>query len=112
MTSIGSTPGVGAGSSIDTNPLRQAATASQSATGLGGDAASTAANALTNTLNPTSASSAQIVTSSALSAGQIPIDNSRVDSIKKAIATGNYPLVPAKIGDAMIAAGIMLRSPK
>ncbi|MBY8824467.1 flagellar biosynthesis anti-sigma factor FlgM [Sphingomonas colocasiae] len=41
-----------------------------------------------------------------------PIDHDRVSLIRKAIAEGSYPVVPAKIADAMIAAGILLRTPK
>jgi negative regulator of flagellin synthesis FlgM len=41
-----------------------------------------------------------------------PIDGERVKLIRKAIEQGTYPIVPAKIADAMIAAGILLRTPK
>lgn len=41
-----------------------------------------------------------------------PIDQDRVALIRKAIADGSYPVVPAKIADAMIAAGILLRHSK
>ncbi len=43
-------------------------------------------------------------------ARQAPIDRERVELIKRAIADGSYPIVPAKIADAMIAAGILLRN--
>ena len=110
MTSIGSSPGVGSGSPVDTNALRQATAASQSAANAS-TTASTGANSTPASAPATSsAASAQIVTSTALNAGQIPVDNSRVSAIKKAIETGTYPLVPAKISDAMIAAGLLLRS--
>jgi negative regulator of flagellin synthesis FlgM len=62
--------------------------------------------------SPTSSQGAAVVASSALSAGQIPVDLDRVTTIKKAIQTGNYPIVPTKIGDAMIAAGLLLRGAK
>lgn len=56
-------------------------------------------------------SSAQVQRSSALDAGaKPPVDIERVKVIKNAIETGNYPLVPAKIADAMIAAGMLLRN--
>jgi negative regulator of flagellin synthesis FlgM len=42
--------------------------------------------------------------------GQAPIDTERVAKVRQAIADGSYPLVPAKIADAMIAASILLRS--
>ncbi len=49
---------------------------------------------------------------SVLDAGAAPIDQDRVATIRKAIADNNYPLVPTKIGDAMIAAGMLLRMAK
>ncbi len=56
-------------------------------------------------------SAAQVQRSSALDAGaKPPVDIERVKVIKNAIETGNYPLVPAKIADAMIAAGMLLRN--
>jgi len=41
-----------------------------------------------------------------------PVDSERVAMIRSAIAHGTYPILPAKIADAMIAAGILLRTPK
>ena len=53
----------------------------------------------------------QVQRSSALDAGRsAPVDVERVKDIRQAIETGNYPLVPAKIADAMIAAGMLLRT--
>lgn len=37
-----------------------------------------------------------------------PVERERVAKIRAAIAEGSYPLVPARIADAMIAAGLML----
>lgn len=54
---------------------------------------------------PTSA----VALSDALDPGEPPVDADRVDVIRKAIEAGDYPLVPAKIADAMIAAGLLLR---
>jgi len=56
--------------------------------------------------------SAPVVKSDALDPGQAPVDVERVNLIRKAIETGEYPLVPTKIADAMIAAGILLRNGK
>lgn len=54
---------------------------------------------------------AQVEKSSALDAGQAaPVDVERVKVIRHAIETGTYPVVPAKIADAMIAAGMLLRT--
>jgi len=37
-----------------------------------------------------------------------PFDPDRVGQIRSAIADGSYPLIPARIADAMIAAGLRL----
>lgn len=67
--------------------------------------------ATVNTRPTTSVSAAPAVeTSQALNAGAAPIDTDRVALIRKAVESGNYPVVPAKIADAMIAAGMLLRS--
>lgn len=50
--------------------------------------------------------------SDALDPGPAPVDAERVAVIRKAIEQGTYPVVPAKIADAVIAAGILLRSAK
>lgn len=39
-----------------------------------------------------------------------PVDTNRVSEIREAIQSGNYPLLPAKIADAMIAAPFLLSS--
>lgn len=44
-----------------------------------------------------------------LDPGDPPVDAERVAQIRKAIENGSYPVVPAKIADAMIAAGLLLR---
>jgi negative regulator of flagellin synthesis FlgM len=54
----------------------------------------------------------QIATSDAVKAGEPPVDAERVLTIRRAIENGKYPITPAKIADAMIAAGILLRSPQ
>jgi negative regulator of flagellin synthesis FlgM len=50
-----------------------------------------------------------VALSDALSPGEAPVDSDRVELIRKAVESGNYPVVPAKIADAMIAAGLLLR---
>jgi negative regulator of flagellin synthesis FlgM len=50
-----------------------------------------------------------VQTSLSTSAGTAPVDQDRVEQIRQAVENGSYPLVPTKIGDAMIAAGVMLR---
>lgn len=54
---------------------------------------------------------AKVQRSSAFDAGNTPpVDVERVRDIRQAIEKGNYPLVPARIADAMIAAGMLLRT--
>lgn len=59
---------------------------------------------------PTEVAAATVALSDALDAGDAPIDTDRVATVRRAIESGNYPIVPAKIADAMIAAGILLRT--
>lgn len=40
--------------------------------------------------------------------GQPPVDAARVSQIRAAIESGTYPVVPARIADAMIAARLFL----
>lgn len=44
--------------------------------------------------------------------GPPPMDMERVAELKRAIENGSYPLVPAKIADALIAAGMLLQKGK
>lgn len=53
-----------------------------------------------------------VVRSRELDPGQPPVDAERVEQIRQAIEQGRYPIVPAKVADAMIAAGMLLRSGK
>ena len=43
-----------------------------------------------------------------LDVGDVPVDGERVGEIRRAIRNGTYPLLPTKVADAMIAAGILL----
>lgn len=54
----------------------------------------------------------QVQTSDAVKAGDAPVDAERVATIRKAIEEGSYPVIPTRIADAMIAAGMLLRSPQ
>ena len=45
-----------------------------------------------------------------LDVGDVPVDGERVGEIRKAIRDGTYPLLPTKVADAIIAAGILLRT--
>lgn len=90
--------GLRAVGTIDARTVRLAAGAKdQAAVGTAPDAASPAAA----TFQP----------SQALDPGQAPVDMDRVKVIRHAIETGTYPVIPAKIADAMIAAGLLLRTP-
>lgn len=53
-----------------------------------------------------------VVRSRELDPGEAPVDAERVAEIRKAIEQGTYPIVPARVADAMIAAGMLLRSGK
>ena len=57
----------------------------------------------------TAASQPAVVKSDALDPGEAPVDAERVHMIRKAVETGTYPVIPAKVADAVIAAGILLR---
>lgn len=61
------------------------------------------------TAKSTGEPSSAVVLSDALAPGEAPVDTDRVEVIKKAIESGQYPVFPAKIADAMIAAGLLLR---
>ncbi|TCM18885.1 negative regulator of flagellin synthesis FlgM [Novosphingobium sp. PhB165] len=56
------------------------------------------------------AASTAVEASAALDPGQIPVDSDRVELIRKALENGTYPVIPTQIADAMIAAGVLLRS--
>ena len=51
-----------------------------------------------------------VETTAALDAGQAPVDTDRVAVIRRAVESGTYPVIPTRIADAMIAAGVLLRS--
>jgi negative regulator of flagellin synthesis FlgM len=53
-----------------------------------------------------------VETSDAVKAGSAPVDAERVATIRHAIETGKYPILPTRIADAMIAAGMLLRTPQ
>jgi negative regulator of flagellin synthesis FlgM len=55
---------------------------------------------------------APVVRSDALDPGQPPVDAERVEIVRKAVENGTYPVIPAKVADAIIAAGFLLRNPK
>ena len=58
------------------------------------------------------AANSAVVRSEAFDAGSAPVDTDRVTQIRKAIEQGHYPILPTRVADAMIAAGLLLRSGK
>lgn len=50
-----------------------------------------------------------VVRSPAHDPGEPPVDADRVAEIRRAIERGTYPIVPTRVADAMIAAGLLLR---
>lgn len=61
---------------------------------------------------PADNAKAEVVRSEAFAAGQAPIDTDRVALIRKAVENGTYPVNPAKVADAIIAAKLLLRVAK
>ena len=57
----------------------------------------------------TAGATAEVQTTPGTTAGTVPVDQDRVDAIRKAVNDGTYPVIPTRISDAMIAAGMMLR---
>ena len=53
-------------------------------------------------------STSAVALSDALNPGEAPVDGDRVEVVRKAVESGQYPLVPTKIADALIAAGMLL----
>lgn len=47
-----------------------------------------------------------------LSSAQPPVEQGRVNEIRKAIEQGRYPVIPMRVADALIASGLLLRSGK
>ncbi|WP_421836986.1 flagellar biosynthesis anti-sigma factor FlgM [Novosphingobium sp.] len=80
--------------------------------GTGGKPVQTEATAESPRAPAAAAAAPQVETSDAVKAGAAPVDRERVSTIRHAIETGTYPVLPTKIADAMIAAGMLLRSPK
>ncbi len=55
---------------------------------------------------------ATVARSEALDPGKPPVDAERVATIRKAIESGDYPVIPTTVADAVIAAGMLWRSPE
>jgi negative regulator of flagellin synthesis FlgM len=57
----------------------------------------------------TASATPQVETSLTTSAGPVPVDQNRVAQIRQAVENGTYPVIPTRISDAMIAAGVLLQ---
>lgn len=92
------------------NPIERPGT---NGTGIRLNSAAAAPVARTQAASANSAPAQQAETKAArpLAAGDTaPVDTDRVSVIRKAVEQGRYPVVPARIADAMIAAGYLLRT--
>lgn len=69
-----------------------------------------AAGAKDNQAAPAANETINVERSDALDPGPAPVDAERVAQIRKAIEQGDYPVIPMRVADAMIAAGMLLRS--
>lgn len=76
------------------------------------EARSTPGPVANDTARAHASSRSAVVRSAALDPGPVPIDTDRVSVIRKAIQSGSYPVIPTRVADAMIAAGLLLRSAK
>jgi negative regulator of flagellin synthesis FlgM len=65
-----------------------------------------------DTETKTASAKAAVERSDALDPGEAPVDTDRVTLIRKALEQGTYPILPAKVADAVIAAGLMLKVSK
>ncbi|KRA84556.1 hypothetical protein ASD76_01910 [Altererythrobacter sp. Root672] len=52
----------------------------------------------------------EVALTTASAGASAPVDIDRVKQIRQAIEEGRYPIVPMRVADAMIAAGILLRT--
>lgn len=68
------------------------------------------AGARDNQTAPAATETVAVERSEALDPGAPPVDAERVTLIRKAIEQGHYPVIPMRVADAMIAAGMLLRS--
>lgn len=109
MSSIGSGPGIGTGH-IELNGIR--AINGGEPKQIPAEAPPVSAQPAAKPVSAHSNQAAAMVSASALDAGEVPVDGERVSQIRKAISSGNYPLMPTRISDAMIAAGILLQVSK
>jgi len=58
------------------------------------------------------ANASGVVLGENLDAGDVPVNADRVTQIRKALEAGTYPILPTSVADAIIAAGLILRTPE
>lgn len=58
------------------------------------------------------AAKATVVRSDAIDPGEAPVDTDRVTQIRRALEQGTYPILPTRVADAIIAAGLLLKVSK
>ena len=114
MSSIGTGPGISSGPQREVGATRPVSAIGVNAAGanplVGAQpAASTQPDVMPSAASPTPQAQAAMVSSTALATGAPPLDTQRVTQIRKALENGTYPVIPTKISDAMIAAGMVLR---
>ncbi|MEO5586142.1 MAG: flagellar biosynthesis anti-sigma factor FlgM [Novosphingobium sp.] len=56
--------------------------------------------------------SSGVVLGDTLDPGATPINADRIAQIRRALHEGNYPILPTTVADAIIAAGLILRTAK
>ena len=96
-----SPPAARAVSAVETRPVTARPAAPKPATG------TPVAN---DTARSHASANSAVRRSAVLDAGPPPVDFERIAQIRKAIERGHYPVVPMRVADAMIAAGMLLRS--
>jgi negative regulator of flagellin synthesis FlgM len=97
---------------IEVGPARAITAISAAIARKAGSDTTPGANGVAAQKSPAPASTGPVATSIVIDPGQAPVDADRVAEIRKAVENGTYPILPTRIADAMIAAGIMLRSAK
>lgn len=83
---------------------------SRDATRSSAPASTTSLSAAADAASAAATTTASVETSVSTTAGEATVDSDRVTQIRHAIEHGTYPILPARISDAMIAAGIILQT--
>jgi len=89
---------------IETNPIARSRPIGTDVARSVRNAPATPGSAAIPTAQPGVLANAEVISAGNAS----PVDNERVSQIRTALREGTYPLVPAKLADAMIAANFIL----